>query len=283
MLAAMVLLQKWQLRSGIGWSRDGALLQPGITLGALLAAEGPERDRLLVPAGEPVPESASPLAPVDDDQEVWAAGVTYLRSRDARMAESEASATVYDRVYEARRPELFFKAAGWRVVGPGGRVRCRADSAWDVPEPELTLVIDARGEAVGYTAGNDVSSRSIEGENPLYLPQAKIFDGACALGHGIVWGPVAQPWAMPVGLEIRRGGGVVFSGATDADQIQRTARELIDYLRRELSFPRGVLLMTGTGIVPGDGFSLDDGDEVSVRVGEATLCNTVSRRPTAAS
>jgi len=226
----------------------------------------------LLTTAEPAPGALLP--PLDAAQEVWAAGVTYLRSREARRAES-AVGDIYETVYTAARPELFYKAPGWRVAGPGGAVRIRRDSTWDVPEPELVLVINQAGAIVGYCAGNDMSSRSIEGENPLYLPQAKIYDGACALGPGIL---LASPDALrdlPIGLRITRAGAAVFDGATRTGQMKRPLEELVAYLRRELAFPQGVLLMTGTGLVPPDGFTLRAGDQVEITVGPLQLANPV--------
>ena len=213
------------------------------------------------------------LAPVDR-QEVWAAGVTYARSRDERMAES-ASASVYDQVYAAQRPELFFKAPGWRVVGPGEHVGIRADSDWNVPEPELALVFTRDGELFGYVPGNDVSSRSIEGENPLYLPQAKVYDGACALGPAIVPVWVAQePFAID--LTIERAGVVAFHGSTDTRQLTRSSADLGAWLTAAMRFPDGVVLLTGTGIVPDERFSLRADDLVTVSVdGLGALTNPV--------
>jgi 2-dehydro-3-deoxy-D-arabinonate dehydratase len=213
------------------------------------------------------------LAPVDG-QEVWAAGVTYARSRDERMAES-ASASVYDEVYAAERPELFFKAPGWRVVGPGEHVGIRADSSWDVPEPELALVFTRDGELFGYVPANDVSSRSIEGENPLYLPQAKVYDGACALGPAIVPAWVAhEPFAID--LTIERGGEVAFHGATDTRQLTRSSADLGAWLTAAMTFPDGVVLLTGTGIVPDESFTLRADDVVTVAIdGLGALTNPV--------
>lgn len=220
------------------------------------------------------------LPPIDDTQEVWAAGVTYERSRTARMEESEAAGTsdVYDRVYRAERPELFFKANGWRAAGPGGLVRVRRDSAWNVPEPEMTLVIAASGRIVGVTVGNDVSSRDIEGENPLYLPQAKVYDGACALGPRIRLLRDGE-WNLAdrsIALRIERSSATVFSGETSTARMQRTPEYLAGWLTRELRFPAGAFLMTGTGIVPPDGFTLAPGDVVSITIdGIGTLENQV--------
>ena len=212
------------------------------------------------------------LAPLDH-QEVWACGVTYLRSKVARMEESEGGGDFYDLVYEADRPELFFKSSARRVRGPGDSIRIRWDSTWDVPEPELALVLSSRGAIVGYTVGNDVSSRSIEGENPLYLPQAKTYDGACALGPLIALDG-ERPRAIE--LVINREGSVVFQGATSTSQMRRTPQELAGYLFRELTFPEGAFLLTGTGIVPGDEFTLQSGDFVQITIeGIGTLENFV--------
>jgi len=215
------------------------------------------------------------LPPIEATHEVWAAGVTYLRSRDAREAESQTG-DIYTRVYGAARPELFWKAVGWRVVGPGGAIRVRPDSTWDVPEPEMTLVINRSGEIVGYCAGDDVSSRSIEGENPLYLPQAKVYTGSCALGPGIRLSEPAALRDLPVRLDIARDGATVFTGETRTSQMKRTPEELADALFRGLDFPHGAFLMTGTGIVPPDTFTLRAGDRVTIIVGELTLVNPVA-------
>ena len=213
------------------------------------------RPKGVVPAGFRI------LAPIDT-QEVWAAGVTYERSRDARMEES-AEATVYDRVYAAERPELFFKAAAWRVRGPGESVGIRPDSAWDVPEPELALVVTADLSIAGYTIGNDMSSRTIEGENPLYLPQAKVYDGSCALGPALV---PADLIVLPLELRLSvvREGAVAFDGATSTGRIRRPLLELVEYLGRALELPSGALLLTGTGVVPDAPFTLQDGDVVRI-------------------
>lgn len=215
------------------------------------------------------------LPPVEATQEVWASGVTYWRSRQARTSESTTK-DVYERVYEAERPELFFKALGRRARGHGESIRIRADSDWHVPEPELTLVATSSMEVFGYTAGNDVSSRDIEGENPLYLPQAKVFTGSCAVGPAIVVASEDEVSDLPISCSIERAGVVVFSGETRSSQMRRRAGELLEYLGRELEFPGGVLLMTGTGIVPGDEFSLQAGDRVKVQVGPQALENEVT-------
>jgi 2-dehydro-3-deoxy-D-arabinonate dehydratase len=217
------------------------------------------------------------LAPIAT-QEVWAAGVTYLRSRQARMEEAKSAGggDFYDRVYAAPRPELFFKATPHRVVGPGGKVRLRRDSQWNVPEPELALVINRHGKIVGYTIGNDMSSRDIEGENPLYLPQAKVYDGSCALGPCVLVSAQELPRETEIRLEIRRGGQTAFEGKTALTQMKRGLTELVEYLFRDNSFPDGCVLLTGTGIVPPDSFTLNSGDEVRITIEPiVTLVNPV--------
>jgi 2-dehydro-3-deoxy-D-arabinonate dehydratase len=218
------------------------------------------------------PAAGPLLPPIEPDQEVWASGVAYLRSRDARKAES-ATGDIYEKVYEAERPELFFKALGRRVVGPSDAIRVRRDSRWNVPEPELTLVINCRGEIVGYCAGNDVSSRDIEGANPLYLPQAKVYNGSCALGPGIALAGPDQLRDLAIVLAIERDGQVVFWGETRTSRMKRSFEELAAFLYRELAFPGGAFLMTGTGIVPDETFSLGPGDRVRIQVGELLLEN----------
>lgn len=218
-------------------------------------------------------------APVDF-QEVWAAGVTYMRSREARMEESKGAGggTFYDRVYSAPRPELFFKSTGERVVGPHGDVRVRKDSKWNVPEPELTLLIGPAAHLVGFTIGNDMSSRDIEGENPLYLPQAKVYRQSCALGPAILLSnAVPDPKQLTIQLSIKRGVDDVFESEISLSQMTRSFDDLIDYLTREMDFPNGVFLMTGTGIVPPDNVSLQPGDVIDITVPEiGTLTNTVA-------
>ena len=206
-------------------------------------------------------------APIGN-QEVWAAGVTYFRSRSARMAESKdaGGGDFYDRVYTAERPELFFKATASRVAGPGSNVRIRVDATWSVPEPELTLLINPRGQIIGYTAGNDMSSRDIEGENPLYLPQAKVYDRSCALGPCILVSSDPLPSTTPIRIEILRGGSAVFSGATTLAELKRKPADLAAYLFRENTFPFGAFLMTGTGIVPPDDFTLAPGDKIRITI-----------------
>ena len=218
------------------------------------------------------------VAPIGS-QEVWACGVTYFKSRAARMEESEdaGGGDFYDRVYTAERPELFFKSSATRVVGPGGRVRIRKDSTWDVPEPELTLALSASGAINGYTIGNDMSSRSIEGENPLYLPQAKTYDGAAALGPCLRLISEPIPKETGIRLEIFRSDTCVFSGDTAVAQLKRGFEELAGFLFREMSFPSGAYLMTGTGIVPGTDFTLQSEDRIEISIdGVGTLTNTVA-------
>jgi 2-dehydro-3-deoxy-D-arabinonate dehydratase len=244
----------------------------GASLAELLALPLDEaRARIDAASGDPV--QGRLLAPVDE-QEVWAAGVTYERSRDERMAES-TEASIYDRVYVAERPEVFFKAPASRVVAPGEPVGIRADSDWDVPEPELGLVFTAAGELFGFVPGNDMSSRSIEGENPLYLPQAKVYEAACALGPAIVpvW-DVEGPFEIR--LTIERNDEVVFDGTTSTASITRDAADLGAWLFAAMPFPAGVVLLTGTGIVPEEGFTLGGEDVVSVSIeGIGTLVNPV--------
>jgi 2-dehydro-3-deoxy-D-arabinonate dehydratase len=213
-----------------------------------------------------------------DEQEIWAAGVTYLRSRDARMEESTEK-SVYDRVYDADRPEIFFKAMRNRVSGSGASVAIRSDSSWDVPEPELTLAINAMGQIVGYTIGNDVSSRTIEGENPLYLPQAKVYSKCAGLGPviALAW-ELTETDDLAIKLTITRDGKLYFEGETSTKQIHRPFEQLVEYLFRNNDFPSGVFLMTGTGIVPPSEFTLEDGDHVAITIeGIGTLENPVVR------
>lgn len=216
------------------------------------------------------------LAPIDH-QEVWAAGVTYKRSQVARMEESKAGASHYDKVYTAPRPEIFFKATPSRVSGPGQPLRVRADSNWSVPEPELALVVASSGKLVGFTVGNDMSARDIEGENPLYLPQAKVYSQCCGLGP-FVWipeGEVDRP-ATKIRLTITRAGSDVFTGETDLDQMKRGFEELIGWLIRENDLAHGAFLLTGTGVVPPDNFTLENGDSVSIEITSiGTLTNPI--------
>jgi 2-dehydro-3-deoxy-D-arabinonate dehydratase len=250
-------------------------------LGELLALPLAEIRRVCTsPGGAVVPAAAVELlAPVDGRTEVWAAGVTYERSKDARMAESERSADIYDRVYGAERPELFFKSAAWRVSGPGVPVSVRADSAVNVPEPELAVVLNAAGAVAGYTICNDMSSRSIEGENPLYLPQAKTYLGGCAAGPSIrpAW-EIPDPYALVIELTITREGALAWSGSASTAALHRKIDELAAWLFRADEFPAGVILSTGTSLVPELPFTLQAGDEVRIRIdGIGELVNPVVR------
>lgn len=223
------------------------------------------------------PDPSAILAPIGG-QEVWAAGVTYYRSRAARMEESKVSGggSFYDRVYTAQRPELFFKAIAPKVVGPNGAVAIRSDANWSVPEPELVLLINSAGTIVGYTIGNDMSSRDIEGENLLYLPQAKIYDRSCALGPGILFRKEHLPLETKIALRIGRGGEVVFTGATALSEMKRRPEELVEYLYRDQTFPHGCFLLTGTGIIPPDSFTLQQGDQIEISIdGIGVLANHV--------
>jgi 2-dehydro-3-deoxy-D-arabinonate dehydratase len=246
----------------------------------LEAADPAAVARLLAAADAPkLPQSqVAFLAPIDQ-QEVWAAGVTYKRSQTARMEESQGAAVFYDLVYSAPRPELFFKATSHRVVAPGAGVRIRRDARWNVPEPELALVLNSRLELVGYTVGNDMSSRDIEGENPLYLPQAKLYDGSCALGPWITLAAAMPPLdQITIELVIQRAGKPEFTGTTSIAQMARSFADLIGWLARDNSFPQGVILLTGTGIVPGDDFTLRPGDVIHITIaGIGTLSNTVTQ------
>lgn len=257
-----------------------------------LAAAGIERltplfenealvDMLSVLAKEDLPrrllKEVELVSPVER-QEVWAVGVTYIRSKKARMDESEFSATAYDRVYEAERPELFFKAVPDKVVAPGHPVGIRRDARWSVPEPELAFIISSTGHIAGFTIGNDMSSRDIEGENLLYLPQAKIYNQSCAIGPAVRIGANetdARRWN--IFLQINRAGAIVFSGQTSVSQIKRSFAELVEFLFRSQSFPHGAVLLTGTGIIPPDDFTLQQGDRVTITIeGIGTLQNDVA-------
>jgi 2-dehydro-3-deoxy-D-arabinonate dehydratase len=217
------------------------------------------------------------LAPIGN-QDVWAAGVTYFRSRDARMEESKSAGggDFYDRVYAAERPELFFKSTPQRVVGPNGTVAIRNDATWSVPEPELALLISPGGKIIGYTIGNDMSSRDIEGENPLYLPQAKVYDRSCAIGPCVLVSDEPLPTSTKIQLEILRAGKIEFSGATSLKELKRDPLQLVEYLYRNNSFPDGCFLFTGTGIVPPDAFTLRIKDEIRITISPiGTLTNFV--------
>lgn len=267
---------------GASWSLDGRGLPPSFNLDLLLELPAGRVEEFLATMTAGREESSGALlAPIEPHHEVWAAGVTYLKSREAREAESRASGggDFYARVYDADRPELFFKAVGWRVVDPEGAIRKRRDATWTVPEPELVLVLNSRMEVVGYCAGNDVSSRDIEGANALYLPQAKVYDGSCALGPGIITASNDEVSSISVALEIIRDGVSVFSDATDTSQMKRTPQELVNYLGREMRFPYGVFLMTGTSIVPPEDYSLQAGDVARITVGALELNNVVGSDP----
>jgi 2-dehydro-3-deoxy-D-arabinonate dehydratase len=250
-------------------------------LSRFLHADDPEAEvrKWAAQGRAPLPiASVKILAPLDA-QEVWGAGVTYERSKVARQEESEGAASFYDLVYTASRPELFFKATPSRVVGPGEPIRVRQDSRWTVPEPELALVLSPALKLVGFTIGNDVSARDIEGENPLYLPQAKVYQGSCALGPGITLASAMPPrQSICIRLTIERGGETIYRGETSIARMARGLEDLIDWLGRENCFPDGVILLTGTGIVPPDDFSLEAGDRVAIDIdGLGQLANPVVR------
>ena len=249
-----------------------------VTLFEVLEASDPAAlaNSLAQPAKAVPLSSVTLLAPIDA-QEVWAAGVTYKRSRSARMEESATAASCYDRVYVSPRPELFFKANPHRVSGPGQPVRIRSDATWNVPEPEFTLVLNTRLQIVGFTIGNDMSSRDIEGDNPLYLPQAKVYNQCCGLGPWVTLAAAMPPReSIGISLAIRRGGAVVFEGQTSVGQLNRTLEDLVEWLGRDNSFPNGAFLLTGTGIVPDSSFTLQPGDDVSITIdGIGTLTNPV--------
>lgn len=280
MKLAKVRLPGGEVRLAVAQEGPWRLLVAGRTrLDDLLHATSPaEMARDLVDGSvEAVPEAELTfLAPIDQ-QEVWAAGVTYKRSQVARMEESETAATNYDRVYTAPRPEIFFKATPSRVSGPGMPLRVRADSQWSVPEPELALVINPAGKLVGYTIGNDMSARDIEGENPLYLPQAKMYQECCGLGPCVLLadGPMDRA-ATSIKLTIARAGEAVVSGETNVEQMKRGFDELIGWLMRDNLVTTGAFLLTGTGIVPADNFTLRDGDEVAIEIsGIGRLVNPI--------
>jgi 2-dehydro-3-deoxy-D-arabinonate dehydratase len=269
-------LTRHSTSKGPRWARDGEYLAESFRLGLLLELAPAFMFPFLDSIATREPATGPLLAPIESEHEVWASGVTYKRSREARAHESTVK-DVYEKVYTASRPELFFKALGHRVVGPGMQIRIRRDSGWNVPEPELTLVLNRSLDVVGYCAGNDVSSRDIEGENPLYLPQAKVYDGSCALGPAIIVATESALGNVPIRLTILRDGKTAFAGETGSSEMKRSLGELASYLGRELSFPQGVFLMTGTGIVPPDGFSLAPGDVVRIEVFEAVLENEVAQ------
>jgi 2-dehydro-3-deoxy-D-arabinonate dehydratase len=271
-----MLLTRHQTPRGPRWAADDRFLAEPFDLRMLLAMQREDIRPFVEHTLTDELADGPLLAPIEMTQEVWGCGVTYQRSRDARRAESNVG-DVYDRVYAAQRPELFFKAIGWRVVGHRQPSHIRADSAWNVPEPELTLLINQQQEIAGYTIGNDLSARSIEAENPLYLPQAKIYDASCALGPGLqLLDDVEGVRDLPITLEIIRVSRSVYRGETRSSQITRRFEDLVAYLFRELSFPHGALLMTGTGLVPPDDFTLAVGDTMTITIGSLTLENTVA-------
>lgn len=269
-------LTRHETQHGPRWAAGAYWLAASFDLRSLLKVQRSAMHDLIEHALTSEPVQGPFLAPIEDTQEVWASGVTYQRSREARQEESTMG-SVYDRVYSAQRPELFFKSNGWRVVGPQQPVRFRADSAWNVPEPELTAVINQFGEVIGYTAGNDMSSRSIEGDNPLYLPQAKIYDASCAIGPAIQVLDGESLGTVSIEILIERDGEQVFHGSTSTAMMNRKVEDLASYLFRELRFPEGVFLLTGTGIVPSEAFTLAYGDQITITVGDLTLLNPVGK------
>jgi len=267
-------LTKHATEAGFSWAADGRLLSADFSFKTLMDLPQNRIRDYVEHRLTPVTAREALLAPIEDEQEVWASGVTYYRSRDAREAETEIK-SIYTKVYEAERPELFFKSIGRRVVGSGSPIRIRRDSGWNVPEPELTLVASRHSEVIGYCVGNDVSSRDIEGVNPLYLPQAKVYDGSCALGPGIRIVDEGSLADLPIRLEIFRNEKAVFRGETRSSQISRPLASLVSWLTREMAFPYGVYLMTGTGIIPPDDFTLQAGDRVRIDIDSFVLENTV--------
>jgi 2-dehydro-3-deoxy-D-arabinonate dehydratase len=271
-------LTRHRSAEGPRWALDDRFVPPAFNLELLLQIPRAEIVGFLRALPRAGAASGTLLPPVEAGHEVWAAGVTYMRSREARESESSVK-DVYSRVYEAERPEIFFKATGWRVAGHRMPIRVREDSRWNVPEPELTLVINAYREIIGYCAGNDVSSRDIEGDNPLYLPQAKVYEGSCALGPGIVLTEVDCLRDLFIQAEVIRAGRSIFTGETRTAQMKRPLDALVACLTKELDFPSGVFLMTGTGIVPPADFSMVPGDLVRITIGSLTLENEVDTRP----
>jgi 2-dehydro-3-deoxy-D-arabinonate dehydratase len=274
-------MQIVRLPAGLGLIEDGQLIGglPQRSVAELLRLSAAELrnvvERSTTTSGNRAP---TPLAPIDGETEVWAAGVTYRRSEEARVEES-GTPDIYTKVYSAERPELFFKANPRRVAGPEEPVVVRADSTWDVPEPELALVINATGEIVGYTIGNDVSSRSIEGDNPLYLPQAKVYARSCALGPGITpaW-HIDDPYALTMRMRILRDGQLHWSGEASTADLKRRLEDLVEHLFREDDFPDGVILSTGTALVPDSPFTLQAGDVVEIEIDQlGMLRNPVVR------
>jgi 2-dehydro-3-deoxy-D-arabinonate dehydratase len=273
----------YRSKNGLFLEKDGKYSSVGdSSLDHLLNREDLHPYLASVPANNAAEASEPDLslleAPIEH-QEVWASGVTYYRSRSARIEESKdaGGGDFYDRVYSAERPELFFKAVAHKVAGPNSEVRIRRDAKWSVPEPELALAINCRGEIVGYTIGNDMSSRDIEGANPLYLPQAKVYDRSCALGPGILVQKEPMPRDTEIALNILRDGRSEFSGAIRLSEMKRDPQTLVDYLYRDQSFPYGCFLLTGTGVIPPDAFTLQSGDQIRISIeGIGTLVNHVA-------
>ncbi|MEI7688145.1 MAG: fumarylacetoacetate hydrolase family protein [Planctomycetota bacterium] len=277
-----VKLASGVVRIGVQFQDEMIQLMPDTVgpLSAILHADNPVHALRTAATAVTVKTSEVTFLSPLDQQEVWAAGVTYKRSQEARERESEGAAAFYDKVYTAPRPEIFFKAPAWRVSPPEGPVHIRRDSQWNVPEPELALVISPKLELVGFSIGNDMSSRDIEGENPLYLPQAKMYDNACAIGPSITLAAaMPEPDQTAIRLTIVRAGKTVFEGATKVSAMKRSFAELIDWLGKEMAFPDGVVLLTGTGVIPPDDFSLAVGDVVHIDItGIGRLTNVVQQR-----
>ena len=277
-------MKLYKTKKGIVLERDGVyFLMPGLDWDTwinddLVYSKLEQASAKLKPNREALEYIQSALEAPIQNQEIWACGVTYIRSMVGRQEESKNSggSDFYARVYEAERPEIFFKATASRTVGHGEKVRIRKDSTWDVPEPELTLVVTSSGKIIGYTIGNDMSSRSIEGENPLYLPQAKTYDGSAAVGPCILISEEPLSEDTLIQIQINRGGREVFSGSVAINQIKRKLKDLVSYLYRETSFPFGCLVMTGTGIVPPNDFTLKKDDQICIHIQHiGTLINTV--------
>ena len=277
-----VKLASGEARIGVQFQDDMVQLLPSGEgpLSKILHAENPIHALRTAATAVVVKQSDVTFLSPLDQQEVWAAGVTYKRSQEARERESEGAAQFYDKVYSADRPEIFFKAPAWRVSPPGGPVHIRRDATWSVPEPELALVISPKMDLVGFTIGNDMSSRDIEGENPLYLPQAKMYDHACAIGPSVMLAAsMPPPEKIVIRLLIERAGKPVFDGSTSVAAMKRSFEELIGWLGKEMSFPHGVVLLTGTGVVPPDDFTLAVGDVVHIDItGIGRLTNRVAMR-----
>jgi 2-dehydro-3-deoxy-D-arabinonate dehydratase len=271
-----MILTKHSLNDSERWAVNGFFLAADFDIKISLSLSSDEFTAALLQMKTDEPAAGDILPPIEHDHEVWACGVTYSRSRNAREEETDIK-NIYAMVYEAERPELFFKAIGWRVKGTLAPIRIRKDSRWNVPEPELALLINSTGEILGYCAGNDVSSRNIEGENPLYLPQAKMYDGSCALGPGICLTDAKQMENLHVVLEIEREGKTIFKSETNTSQIKRSFEELVSYLIMEMAFPFGAFLLTGTGIIPDEEFSLSVGDRVIITIDQLVLENWVEQ------